>query len=81
MPQSKRGSQASGSPTKDRSGRLHNTCGCELTHYTAIQAAFSRSLLDWQRQWHRITAESLLALPEHGIAISYRSNASGGLQP
>jgi hypothetical protein len=78
MPQSERGSPSSGTPTQKRPAQHHKTCGCELTHYTAIQAAFSRSLLDWQRQWHRITAESLLALPEHGIAISYRQSLCGG---
>jgi hypothetical protein len=78
MPQSERGSQTSGTQTKQRPEQHRETCGCELTHYTAIQAAFSRSLLDWQRQWHRITTESLLALPDHGIAISYRQSLCGG---
>lgn len=77
MPQSERGSPASGNPANERSGR-HHACGCELTHYTAIQAAFSRSLVDWQKQWNRVTAESLLALADHGIAISYRQSLCGG---
>ena len=78
MTHSKRGSPASANPTKKRPAQHLKTCGCELKHYTAIQAAFSRSLVEWQRQWNRITAESLLALPEHGIAISYRQSLCGG---
>ena len=78
MPQPERGSPASGNQAKGRPDQPHKTCRCELGHYTAIQAAFSSSLVAWQRQWNRITAESLLALPEHGIAISYRQSLCGG---
>jgi len=53
-------------------------CGCELGHYTAIQAAFSGALAQWQSHWNAITAESMAALAAHGIAISYRQGSSGG---
>ena len=58
---------------------LHQTsCGCDLAQYTAIQAAFSRDLAQWQSHWNAITAESLTALAGLGIAISYRQSISGG---
>ena len=58
---------------------LHQpSCGCDLAHYTAIQAAFSRDLAQWQSHWNAITAESLAALAGQGIAISYRQSISGG---
>jgi hypothetical protein len=54
------------------------SCGCELGQYTAIQAAFSGALAQWQSHWSAITAESLAALAGLGIAISYRQSISGG---
>ncbi len=58
---------------------LHQpSCGCDLAQYTAIQAAFSGSLAQWQSHWNAITAESMAALAAHGIAISYRQGSSGG---
>ena len=66
----------------DRAGLLaplrQRSCGCDLAHYTAIQAAFSGSLAQWQSHWNAITAESMAALAAHGIAISYRQGSSGG---
>ena len=76
---------ASSNPTSnpsDRAGLLaplhQRSCGCELGHYTAIQAAFSGALAQWQSHWSAITAESLAALAGQGIAISYRQSISGG---
>jgi hypothetical protein len=76
---------ASSNPTSnpsDRAGLLaplrQRGCGCELGHYTAIQAAFSGALAQWQSHWNAITAESMAALAAHGIAISYRQGSSGG---
>lgn len=76
---------ASSNPTSnpsDRAGLLaplrQRGCGCELGHYTAIQAAFSGALAQWQSHWNAITAESMAALAAHGIAISYRQSISGG---
>ena len=58
---------------------LHQpSCGCDLAQYTAIQAAFSKDLAQWQSHWNAITAESMAALAAHGIAISYRQSISGG---
>ena len=78
-------SSASYNPTSnpsDRAGLLaplrQRSCGCELGHYTAIQAAFSGALAQWQSHWNAITAESMAALAAHGIAISYRQGSSGG---
>jgi hypothetical protein len=66
----------------DRAGLLaplrQRSCGCELGHYTAIQAAFSGALAQWQSHWSAITTESMAALAAHGIAISYRQGSSGG---
>ena len=56
----------------------HPSCGSDLARYTAIQAAFSRDLAQWQSHWSAITAESLTALAGLGIAISYRQSISGG---
>ena len=56
----------------------HPSCGCDLAQYTAIQAAFSKDLAQWQSHWNAITAESMAALAAHGIAISYRQSISGG---
>ncbi len=56
----------------------HPSCGSDLARYTAIQAAFSRDLAQWQSHWSAITAESLTALAALGIAISYRQSISGG---
>ena len=56
----------------------HPSCGSDLARYTAIQAAFSRDLAQWQSHWNAITAESLTALAGLGIAISYRQSISGG---
>jgi len=56
----------------------HPSCGCDLAQYTAIQAAFSRDLAQWQSHWNAITSESLTALAGLGIAISYRQSISGG---
>ena len=56
----------------------HPSCGSDLARYTAIQAAFSRDLAQWQSHWSAITAESLTALAGQGIAISYRQSISGG---
>ena len=56
----------------------HPSCGCDLARYTAIQAAFSKDLAQWQSHWNAITAESLTALAGLGIAISYRQSISGG---
>jgi len=76
---------ASSNPTSnpsDRAGLLaplrQRSCGCELGHYTAIPAAFSGALAQWQSHWNAITAESMAALAAHGIAISYRQGSSGG---
>ncbi len=58
---------------------LHQPSGSsDLARYTAIQAAFSRDLAQWQSHWSAITAESLTALAGLGIAISYRQSISGG---
>ena len=58
---------------------LHQpSCGCDLARYTAIQAAFSKDLAQWQSHWNAITAESMAALAGLGIAISYRQSISGG---
>ena len=58
---------------------LHQpSCGCDLAQYTAIQAAFSKDLAQWQSHWNAITAESMAALAAHGISISYRQSISGG---
>ena len=56
----------------------HPSCGSDLAHYTALQAAFSGALAQWQSHWNAITAESLTALAGLGIAISYRQSISGG---
>ncbi|MCX5946427.1 MAG: hypothetical protein NTZ53_14260 [Cyanobacteria bacterium] len=56
----------------------HPSFGSDLARYTAIQAAFSRDLAQWQSHWSAITAESLTALAGLGIAISYRQSISGG---
>jgi hypothetical protein len=76
---------ASSNPTSnpsDRAGLLvplrQRSCGCDLAHYTAIQAAFSGALAQWQSHWSAITTESMAALAAHGIAISYRQGSSGG---
>jgi len=76
---------ASSKPTSNPSNRAsllaplrQRSCGCELGHYTAIQAAFSGALAQWQSHWSAITAESMAALAAHGIAISYRQGSSGG---
>jgi len=78
-------SSASYNPTSnpsDRAGLLapirQRSCGCDLAHYTALQAAFSGALAQWQSHWSAITAESMAALAAHGIAISYRQGISGG---
>jgi len=58
---------------------LHQpSCGCDLAQYTAIQAAFSKDLAQWQSHWNAITTESMAALAAHGIAISYRQSLCGG---
>lgn len=76
---------ASSKPTSNPSDRAglfaplrQRSCGCELGHYTAIQAAFSGALAQWQSHWNAITAESMAALAANGIAISYRQGSSGG---
>ena len=76
---------ASSKPTSNPSNRAgllaplrQRSCGCDLAHYTAIQAAFSRDLAQWQSHWNAITTESLAALAGQGIAISYRQSISGG---
>ena len=76
---------ASSNPTSNPSNRAgllaplrQRSCGCDLAHYTAIQAAFSGALAQWQSHWNAITAESMAALAAHGIAISYRQGSSGG---
>ena len=56
----------------------HPSFGSDLARYTAIQAAFSRDLAQWQSHWNAITAESMAALAGLGIAISYRQSISGG---
>lgn len=75
----------SANPTSNPSKRANllaslrqGSCGSDLARYTAIQAAFSRDLAQWQSHWSAITAESLTALAAHGIAISYRQSISGG---
>ncbi len=85
IPSSRTNPSASSNPTSnpsDRAGLLaplrQRSCGCDLAHYTAIQAAFSGALAQWQSHWNAITAESMAALAAHGIAISYRQGSSGG---
>lgn len=88
IPSSRTNPSASSKPTSNpsntsnRAGLLaplrQRSCGCELGHYTAIQAAFSGALAQWQSHWNAITAESMAALAAHGIAISYRQGSSGG---
>jgi len=66
-------------PVPDQLLPLHQpNCGCDLAHYTALQAALSKDLAQWQSHWSAITAESLAALAGQGIAISYRQSISGG---
>ena len=66
-------------PVPDKLLPLHQpSCGSDLALYTAIQAAFSRDLAQWQSHWNAITAESMAALAGQGIAISYRQSISGG---
>ncbi len=85
IPSSRTNPSASSNPASnpsDRAGLLaplrQRSCGCDLAHYTAIQAAFSGALAQWQSHWNAITAESMAALAAHGIAISYRQGSSGG---
>ena len=85
IPSSRTNPSASSNPASnpsDRAGLLaplrQRSCGCDLAHYTAIQAAFSGALAQWQSHWNAITAESMAALAAHGIAISYCQGSSGG---
>jgi hypothetical protein len=71
--------KSNSNPVPDQLLPLHQpNCGSDLAHYTALQAAFSRDLAQWQSHWSAITAESLAALAGQGIAISYRQSISGG---
>ena len=74
-------SSSASANTRQRPGLaapLHQpSCGCDLARYTAIQAAFSKDLAQWQSHWNAITPESMAALAAHGIAISYRQSLCG----
>jgi hypothetical protein len=71
--------KSNSNPVPDKLLPLHQpSCGSDLALYTAIQAAFSRDLAQWQSHWNAITSESLTALAGLGIAISYRQSISGG---